>query len=119
MEETIREELERRMRQFLVHSYIYYQLDDSILDDHQYDFLCKRMVFLMKKHPEIAKECKYYNICKEADASGSGFYIQSYPPEIMTTAFRRLWHNKKDNVPEFNETFAYFISRWGRKIERS
>ena len=118
MEVTVKEELERRMRQFLVHSYIYYELSNNVLSDHNYDFLCKRMVYLMKEYPEIAIECKYYDICKEADASGSGFYIQDYPPEMITMAFRVLWWDKKDKNPEFDETFSYFISRWGRKIER-
>lgn len=117
--EVIQEEMNRRMRQFLMNSYLYYALDENVIEDHQYDWLCKRLVELMTKHPDIAKSHPYYDLCGGADASASGFYIKiaDYPPEIVTTAFRMLWIKRKEN-PDFKEDFAHFISRWGRKIER-
>lgn len=111
-----REEVIRRMQQFMVHSYIYYVLDDNIISDYQYDYLCRRLVELLDMHPE-AKELPYYDICRQVGADASGSFIKEYPPQIITTAFRVLWLDKKEN-PHFQENFEQFIGRWGRTLER-
>lgn len=103
------EELHRYQRQFLVHSFLYYKCDESIISDHEYDACCKRLVEAMKS--DIAPQSEFYELCKELDSSGSGYYIQNYPPQIITTALRRLYHHKKPN-----EGFDQFIGRWGYSL---
>ena len=110
-------ELRRRMSQFLVHSFVYYKLNENIISDHQYDWLCKHLVEVMERHPIEAAALPYYDLCKGIEQSGSGFYIQDYPKEIMTTAFRMMWLNKKQTIPDFHEDFKLFISRWGMVLE--
>lgn len=107
----IKETLAQRQRQFLVHSYMYYVLDDSIISDTKYDRICKDMVRLMEAYPLEAKESPYYDICIECGTAGSGFYIEKYPPQIITTALRLLY-NKKDRL----ESFPQFVGRWGFHI---
>ncbi|MEL0342575.1 MAG: hypothetical protein VXC58_09140 [Deltaproteobacteria bacterium] len=43
--------LQQRLRQFLVHSYLYYKLDESIISDTEYDRICMELRELLKKHP--------------------------------------------------------------------
>lgn len=108
------EELWMRMQQFLVHSYLYYELDENIIDDHKYDRICVRLVELLNKYPEEYSKLPYHDIVGDGgEGSGSGSYIKDYPPQIVTTAFRRLWWHKKDTIEGFNENFEQFIKRWG------
>ena len=37
------ETLNRIIRQFLVHSYLYYRLDESLISDQQYDELAQKL----------------------------------------------------------------------------
>ena len=115
MNKEIRGELQRKILQFLLHSYLYYVLDESILSDQEYDFLCKSLSEMIKRHPNA--NVPYIDIAKEVESSGSGFYIQEYPSAIVTSAFRTLWTHKKNQNPEFNEDFEHFIGRWGRNLE--
>lgn len=113
-----REEIWRRQQQFLIHSFLYYKLDESIVSDHHYDWLCKRLVELTESFSEEARELPYYDICRGVGANGSGYYIKEYPGSIRTTALRLLWQHKKRTTENFNEDFPHFISRWGFKLER-
>ena len=116
-QQTEQEELWMRMQQFLVHGYLYYVLDENIIPDYQYDRICKRFVELLNKYPEEAKQLPYYEVTGSGgEGSGSAFYIKDYPPQIATTAFRRLWYHKKNTIPDFNEDFEHFIGRWGRSL---
>lgn len=75
---------------FLAHSYIYYKLNDNILSDSEYDGICTRLVELMKDDSKLAKESRYYKICKDLDKSASGFFIKEYPQEIIDIANKLL-----------------------------
>lgn len=111
------EELWRRMQQFLMNSYLYYELNENIIHDTQYDYLCKRMVELIQKYPEEAAKMPYYELVGGADSSGSGFYIKKYPPQIQTTALRMFWLHKKRN-PKYNEDFEHLLGRYGKRLGR-
>jgi hypothetical protein len=118
-QQTELEELWMRIQQFLVHGYLYYALDESIIDDHKYDRICVRLVELLEKYPEEAKKLPYYNIVGGGgESSGSAFFIrlEDYPPQIVTTAFRQLWYHKKDTLSNFNDDFEHFIGRYGRSL---
>lgn len=108
------EEVLRYQRQFLVHSFLYYKLDETILDDATYDQRCKKMIQLMG---EEHTPTKYHDLCLPCGDTGSGYYIKRYPPEIESTALHVLYNIKKENS-KFRETFSHFISRWGYGILR-
>lgn len=103
------EELNRYQRQFLVHSFLYYKCDESIIPDPVYDAWCKRLVEAMQS--DIAPQSDFYELCKGLDSSGSGYYIKDYPPQIVTTSLRLLYHHKNPN-----EDFNQFIGRWGYRL---
>jgi hypothetical protein len=107
--------LRRLVRQFLVHSYLYYELNENVVDDHGYDSICTQLYELMQEFPDM--EVPHIELARELDKSGSGYYIEEYPPNIRTTALRLLWHDKKETVKGFNESFPQFLSRWGFYVE--
>lgn len=71
-ENAILELINRRQRQILVHSFIYYQLNDNIVPDHVFDEWVRELSHLMKKYKEIAKKSECYKDFKYFDGS-TGF----------------------------------------------
>lgn len=47
--------INRRMRQVIVHSVMYYHYDESIIDDHTFDKWCVELLKLIQAHPEVAR----------------------------------------------------------------
>jgi len=76
----------RRIKQLIVHSYLYYRLDTNKIDDSTFDKWAKELCELKEKYPDIAAQTKYWYIGKQFDASGSGYFINSYPPELVMQA---------------------------------
>lgn len=70
--QEIKELINRRRRQILVHSYIYYQLNDNIIEDNIYDKWSKELIELQNNYPELAATIPYHEEFKEFDGS-TGF----------------------------------------------
>jgi hypothetical protein len=90
----IEELINRRRRQILVHSFLYYKLNQSIISDHTFDKWCAELVELQEKYPEIADKCVYAEEFKGFDGS-SGFDLPFYYPEIQSTGHKLLRLHKK------------------------
>lgn len=58
-EEQIRELINRRRRQILVHSIIYYELDDCLVSDNQWAMWALELEKLQAEYPDTAKSCVY------------------------------------------------------------
>lgn len=91
---TIAEVIQQRRYQMLVHSFIYYQLNQSIVSDHDFDKWAKELVVLQERYPDIAKTVVYHNEFKAFDGS-SGFDLPYNLPEIQERAMRVLEEYKK------------------------
>ena len=50
--QTIPEKIKQRRAQMLIHSCIYYELNDNIVSDHQWQAWAFELEELQKKHPE-------------------------------------------------------------------
>ncbi|WP_404809816.1 DNA ligase LigA-related protein [Mesobacillus jeotgali] len=109
--ETPLNTLHRYQRNFLVHSFLYYKLNETIISDDQYDERCKIMNNIIENCSELAKSSSYYELCKTCGKTGSGYYIKEYPIEIITRAFHLLYQVKKPN-----EDFPRFVLRWGYRV---
>jgi hypothetical protein len=90
----ILELINRRRRQILVHSFLYYQLNESIISDHTFDMWCKELVELQEKYPHIAEKGVFAREFKDFDGS-SGFDLPFHYPEIQNTGYRLLRIHKK------------------------
>lgn len=64
---NIVEKMQLLQRSILVNSFAYYELNNNILSDFQYDANAMQLVELMKNHPEEAKRSRYseyfYDYC--------------------------------------------------------
>lgn len=54
-EDEIKSKIRQRRSQMLIHSCIYYELDDSIVSDHRWQKWADELEQLQEKHPECCK----------------------------------------------------------------
>lgn len=79
--------INRRERQLLVHSYIYYELDDSIISDSQWSEWGVELVDLRETYPDIYDKSVYSEAFRTFDASTGFDLIGWYTrPEIVSKA---------------------------------
>ena len=104
------EALTRLARQFLVHSFLYYRLDESLIGDQAFDALTENLRALHASHPELT--LPHARVLAPAlGPEASGFSIRQYPPDILTAAFKLLYRERGSGV-EFGE----FVERRGYSI---
>ena len=100
-------QLQQRALQFLVHSFLYYRLGESIVSDEFFDQVAEELRALRNKHPEA--EMPYAEVIDPAlGPEASGFRIRKYPPRIISTAFKLLY---AATAPEMD--FLEFLERRG------
>lgn len=59
MKRSIADIITQRRRQVLVHSVIYYKLNDNIVSDSKWSQWAEELEDLQKQYPDIAKKCPY------------------------------------------------------------
>ena len=60
-DEEIKELMQRRRRQILVNSCIYYRFGKSIITDEQFDGWAYELADLQKRYPDLAIQCGEFN----------------------------------------------------------
>ncbi|NRF01913.1 DNA ligase LigA-related protein [Bacillus subtilis] len=94
MDKDILELIGRRRRQILVHSFLYYQLNENIIADYTFDLWSKELVQLQEKYPEESKKAVYYAEFTKFDGS-SGYDLPYRLPEIQNTGYKLLEYHKR------------------------
>lgn len=82
--QTIKEKIKQRRRQMLVHSYIYYELNQNIVSDHKWAEWAKELAQLQKDYPEESKAVEEYEQFKDWDGSSGAFL--KFGDDIKTVA---------------------------------
>lgn len=85
----IAEKIQQRRLQMLVHSYIYYDLNDSIVTDDQWAEWAYELKDLQETYPDIAKTVPYEQGFEEWDAN-TGAFLPYSTPQIIAIANRLL-----------------------------
>lgn len=98
--EEISELINRRRRQILVHSVIYYKLDENLIPDSTWSKWAMELVELQSQYPDIAASCVYAESFKGFDGS-SGFYLHLNDPWANNKARQLLIWNGKATVEDF------------------
>lgn len=70
----IAELIQRRRLQMLIHSYIYYELNDNLISDSQFDAWGRELAKLQREHPDIASRVCYAEAFKDWDGT-TGFHL--------------------------------------------
>jgi hypothetical protein len=85
----------RRRMQMLVHSYIYYKMNDSLITDREFDMWGRELVKLQADYPDIASQVEYAEAFSDWDAS-TGFNLP-VNEQIIRIAYR-LTHKTTANT---------------------
>lgn len=85
-------------RFILVHSYIYYELNNNVISDKFYDEKSKELVRLKNQYPELWKSSMYYKQFGEDYNGATGFTLfydlsKSEQDKIRHIALLVLYHN--------------------------
>ena len=90
--------IRRRRRQILVHSYIYYQLGDNLIDDATFDTWGRELQQLQRKYPEEASRVEFHAEFKNYTDSDtpSGFDLPYTMPDIRRKAEQLLAIRQKE-----------------------
>ena len=76
---------------YLMTSYLYYKMDESVISDEEYDWICKE---LDKKWDEVEHQHKYF-VDRDALSAGTGFQLRKYPARVEFAA-KQLLDDCKD-----------------------
>ena len=93
----IAEKIQRRRYQLLVHSYIYYELDNNLIPDSQWSQWATELAELQYKYPEISSQVIYTEDFEDWDGSTGAFLNFKNKSNIVATARRLL--QKSNPVP--------------------
>lgn len=91
----VKELIQRRRLQVLVHSCIYYILDDSIIDDSTWSRWAAELVELQQKYPEIAETVCWHEAFSGFDGS-TGFDLPLEDEWVLNKARYLLKRRKTD-----------------------
>ena len=97
MGQSISEKIRQRRRQMLVHSFLYYELDSSIIDDHTWSKWGTELAELQKQYPDIASEVEYAELFKDWNGSSGAHLV--YDDKIKSIAYR-MYRKQQGSVPE-------------------
>ena len=62
-------------RGIIVHSYLYYELDSSIIPDREFDKKSRELVSLKNTYPDLWKTSEYYYIFGDEYTGATGYHL--------------------------------------------
>lgn len=79
-DDKILAKINQRERQILVHAYLYYKLNKSLISDDKYDKWSFELAALIKKYPKLFQQSAYSDAFKDF-IPDSGYYLtpEKYP----------------------------------------
>lgn len=84
---TTLEYIDFLQRYIILHSYIYYELNNNLISDKQYDAKAKELVKLKNEYPNLWKQSMYYKQFGGEYNGATGF-----------TLYRELNENQKEII---------------------
>ena len=92
--QTVAEKILQRRLQMIVHSYIYYVLNDNIVSDAVWMRWAKELEKMQKEHPEEAKKVKFAGLFSDWDGS-TGFHLAQAADDKAIGKARYLLANRR------------------------
>lgn len=89
----IAELIQQRRLQLLVHSCIYYQYNQNLISDRQWDKWAKELVELQQQYPNISQSVDWYDDFQDWDGS-TGVFLPLKDPWVQKKAMQLLHYKK-------------------------
>lgn len=86
-EMEIKNLMQRRIRQILIHSCIYYRFNDNIIPDHKYDAWGRELAQLIQSYPHLLSELDYGEYFLNYTETTSGFDLPLGDVDIVSRAY--------------------------------
>ena len=95
--QTIKERIRQRRSQMLVHSYIYYEMDDSVVDDFKWQEWADDLTALQNEYPD---QCNidFYDKEFEGWTGAGGSHLPLRDPDVMKKAQKILSYYENKGV---------------------
>ena len=103
-EGEIRALISRRRAQVLVHRYLYYVLNQSLINDFDYDMLERELAELVAAYPDIAATARYAEDCPVGKVGSSR--IEDYPRYLQCVAHSLLSYDPVEGEKQYREIMA-------------
>lgn len=88
--------IRRRRRQILVHSCLYYRLNENIVPDYMYDEWARQLANLQAQYPGEAAMVEYHEYFRGfTKETVSGYDLPVHLPEIVGIAASLLKYHKR------------------------
>lgn len=71
----MQDKINHLQRLIVLHSYIYYELDQNVISDHEYNELGRKLVGYKKEYPELWKSSMYYEQFGDEYDGSTGYDI--------------------------------------------
>lgn len=89
--------IKRRRLQLMVHSCIYYKMNDNIISDHQYDAWTNELVKLLNEYPNAYSD--KFDQYFDGWNGETGYHFPHGDPAIMSKAHYLIQINDKKVLP--------------------
>ena len=77
-------------RCIIVHSYLYYERDDSIISDKEFDAKSRELVKYKNEYPELWKSSEYYKQFGDEYSGATGFTLYRDLTDNQKTIIRAI-----------------------------
>lgn len=106
VKQTIKEKIRQRRSQMLIHSCIYYEMDNSIIDDHTWQRWANELAELQNANP---KDCKIKFFDREfAGWDGtSGYHLPLRNEWVYNKSLQILSYHEKNGVQSPSDVIQY------------
>ncbi len=104
------QQLQQLALQYLLHNFLYSQLQQPLISDADYDRIAQKLWQLHQQHPDIP--LPHQKLLQSAlGPEASSFVIRNYPPHIITIALKLLYaySKQRNDFREFVERKGYCI----------
>lgn len=91
-EDSISDLIKRRRRQILVHSFIYYELNQNLISDTQWSEWALELEKLQADYSDIASKVEYAEVFKGFDHSTGANLKSAYEQDNIVSIAIRLMH---------------------------
>ena len=72
---TTLEQINRLQRIIILHSYIYYELNDNVISDREYDLKSNELVKYKNDYPDLWRNSEYYKQFGDEYNGSTGFSL--------------------------------------------
>lgn len=109
MDKAIKEKIQRRRLQILVHSCIYYEFDTNIISDAKWNEWAKELVDLQRQYPEESSAVIWNDVFQDFDGS-TGMDLPVKNSWVMNKASELLYYKGESLAPKkMQEQVQYYL----------